>query len=298
MGLLSEKISGNNLNKPWVPVELDSIDEIFVEMAKLQSNSWVSRGQAKYYGEQLFPPIDRIEFNCLARIEKLALEQKSFYLFRSNIRYFSEGERESLHLDIPALMLMQHNGVPTRLLDWSMSPFVSLYFACRKYFNNGDWENGEIWAFDYHQYDINASKQWGLYSETQIETEKGKIFNDEMPVIFSAKGPEYLWFVLQFLRGDFSRLGAQKGLFSVVSKFGIDHAGAIRELFGDDSFIKRFIIKKEFKNEIRNELLRNYNIWEGSLFPDSAGVAEAIAKDVFGFNNVWIYNGLPNVKHY
>ncbi|NMC86598.1 MAG: hypothetical protein GYA58_15075 [Anaerolineaceae bacterium] len=90
MGLLSEKISGNNLNKPWVPIELDSIDEIFIEMAKLQGNSWASRGQAKYYGEQLFPPIDRVEFNCLTRIEKLALEQEETILRSMDLVFFAQ----------------------------------------------------------------------------------------------------------------------------------------------------------------------------------------------------------------
>jgi hypothetical protein len=90
MGLLSEKISGNNLNKPWVPIELDSIDEIFIEMAKLQGNSWTSRGQAKYYGEQLFQPIDRVEFNCLTRIEKFSLEQEETILRSMVLVFFAQ----------------------------------------------------------------------------------------------------------------------------------------------------------------------------------------------------------------
>src|ERR1039457_512358 len=43
--------------------------------------------------------------------------------------------------------LMQHHGVPTRLLDWSRSPYVALYFALEEEPKEQD-RRSAIWAID------------------------------------------------------------------------------------------------------------------------------------------------------
>ncbi|MGA9698130.1 MAG: FRG domain-containing protein, partial [Acinetobacter sp.] len=42
------------------------------------------------------------------------------------------------------MFLMQHYGVPTRLLDWSESPLVALYFAVQGHKE----EDGALWILD------------------------------------------------------------------------------------------------------------------------------------------------------
>ena len=146
----------------WFSTTLESETEVIQVLTELQGNRWLSRGQSDIYNN-LNPSIERDGLDVLSRAEKLTLERQSIDIFRSTARFFAdEGERNALQSDIGALMVLRHYDVPTRLLDWSLSPFVAAYFAV----SEKDSCNGEIWSFDYDQYLKKGGEQWSRWPRT------------------------------------------------------------------------------------------------------------------------------------
>jgi hypothetical protein len=209
------------------------------------------------------------------------LELQSIDLFRSTARFFgAEGEKSALADELSALMMMRHHGVPTRLLDWTMSPFVAAAFACGvDIADRDDDRDGEIWSFDYDRYVLEGDKQWANCPES-MEVVDGKRRFLAGRNAFVAEEP-YNWFVCCFYpSGKFPRQDAQRGLYSMTARFGRRHDQAIAELLGDSRYFHRYVVPAAIKKELKEALRKRHGIWRGSLFPDVLGAAD-IARSIF-----------------
>jgi len=80
------------------------------------------------------------------------------------LRAFMEQSKGLTLPDLPARTdrlawweLMQHHGAPTRLLDWTRSPFIGLWFA---FSDQGDYDgDAALWSFDTRQSMLNHPKE-------------------------------------------------------------------------------------------------------------------------------------------
>jgi len=86
-------------------------------------------------------------------------ELKMYHMFRERLLILCPGMYDNWE-PIDILSLMQHHGIPTRLLDFTYSPLIASYFALHD--ARGD---SAIWVIDInHLNDLQKSKGFGSYS--------------------------------------------------------------------------------------------------------------------------------------
>ena len=157
----------------WKSTTLRSKEHTLHVLAELQGKPWLCHGHAEC-SDGLASSIDRKLHQDLSRREKLTLERQSIDEFRLSARFFaSQSERNALFNDITTLIVMRHYKAPTRLLDWSESPYVAAYFAVEE---GNDAEDGQIWSFDRDRFGQDGEKkQWRKWPETTIDGSGARI---------------------------------------------------------------------------------------------------------------------------
>jgi hypothetical protein len=219
---------------------------------------------------KLFPSIFRKAPNKIFYCEKDVILDFKQYASEHNISYDFTKDLDKVLCD------MQHNGIPTRLLDWTVSPLVALYFACENDFR----KDGNVWVFDPWKYnrkifnsqtkihpqihDINviARALLGLkWTQCDIEKYLFKEYAYDPPI--DLRQP--FAFVAPFTN---KRKVFQRGVFLIYGK-NIKRPFEEVELAQD--VIDFFTIPKECKTTIIQEL-NNLYINSYTIYPDYSGM--------------------------
>lgn len=129
---------------PPTHINPESWPEAISELLKLQGTPRIYRGQ-RNYDWTLRTRLGR-DLNALPRDRnRLHIENSAigFFMDRATGLLPSVPDEHDL---LAWLSLMQHYGAPTRLLDWSQSPFVGAYFA----YEQASDSDSAIYALDAH----------------------------------------------------------------------------------------------------------------------------------------------------
>ncbi len=185
--------------------------------------------------------------------------------------YLEGGEQRSMW---NLLAQAQHHGLPTRLLDWTYSPFVALHFVTDD-IRRFD-EDGTIWCIDYTR----TNKQLPPELLKSLRREEADAFSTEMLGEVAASLPDFEGlredpFLVFFEPPSLSpRIVNQFALFSVLSSARM----TVEEwLLPRPEVYRRIEIPHELKWEIRDKL-DQANVNERVLFPGLDGLCRLLAR--------------------
>ena len=230
-------------------------------------SSWQG-GISRFRSNFVFRGVPRVSHALETSLQTGGFIQKEMHLLTSFRKYAA---RNAVHGDSVWnwLSLAKHHGLPTRVLDWTYSPYVAMHFATHdaRQFT----EDGAIWCVDYRK----TNELLPSAVRSVLQRSDVNIFTTEMLAEvasslaqFDSLSPED--FVLFFEPPSLDeRIVNQFALFSLPSSAGLLLETLLKRR--DDSY-RRLIIPAELKWEIRDKL-DQANITERVLFPGLDGLS-------------------------
>jgi hypothetical protein len=246
-----------------------------------QGKGWVFRGQ----GNPQYGLSTSLERACLSyghqRTEFPSLERRIIREFKRRLHHYTTDPPHKKDM-IEWLALMQHYGAPTRLLDWTYSFFIGVYFAVE----SAGQDHCVLWALkmepfkahdvlsEHENVDVEERYQRYLCDDTSLKDEAwlrqcalvDHLFDRPRPLIHS---------VNPFRLND--RLTIQQGLFLMPGDISRDFEENMMVHSSSPKDLIRFEI--DSTPPVRREILINLhrmNISRASLFPGLVGFAESL----------------------
>jgi len=269
-------------------LKIKSVKEAVELAIKFKNNWW--RGQPLTYGS-LIPKIYRNEyFNDFHQ----AFDPSKEFEIIEKFKRFSPTLKSGLpdkENRLDWLILMQHYGAPTRLLDWTESILVGLFFAVSKELK----KDGEIWSMFPQELNLKAGlgEIFPLESSRILKFLAGEPSHtnptelaDELKLKKMPDSPVAFYPTL-----GFPRMTSQLSTFTIHPK--IKEGKSINELILEQNKLARYIIPSKFKKPIMDQL-NILGISNRTLFQD----LESLSKDIqLEFSNplrkLW---GQPEIK--
>jgi FRG domain len=189
-------------------------------------------------------------------------EQNFYYEFRARSGSLLSSSLSSWDV----LFLMQHHGVPTRLLDWTESFATALYFALE-----GATSDIDVWMLDPYGLNQEQANTAGIVDvESNLKTEYFDLFIEPAAGARSTSGSV----VAIYPRRQIARLASQHGLFTLHYS-----PTALEDL--NRPWLTRFTLTAAAVDETKR-LLKVLGVNDFSLFPDLDGLSRFLRKRIKG----------------
>lgn len=250
-------------------IRVESWDELVRRTEEL--DGWAFRGERSARWPLASSLFRRLSRFCDDKKLWPAREARSLRIFRRKAHIYLH-DRGALDDDLRALALMQHYGAPTRLIDFTKSPYVAAFFALE--------EAGE----DAVVFALNTPFLWRATPDFDPRLTRDAIdprqpgnfaryfAPNNMPIVWCGEPAEM----------D-QRLIAQSGVFVVPGQVDLPLDDILRRYRAPDPLVRKFVVPGRVRAEAMRALYR-MNISYATLFPGLEGLARSLA---FELEVVW-----------
>lgn len=252
-------------------IEIRSVAEL-IEQINTLPNHFLYRGHANS-DWPLQSSLERIIGSKWSAEEAKLFEEYSLNQFQSKFHLY---DRENVKPDskLAWLSIMQHYGVPTRLLDFTESPYVALYFALEAYSPQAR-ADFAIFALDYSaimdRSIAHICSKDGEFKETRISV------YEKQDAVFETVVDRFAYNIAWIAEPKQlnARLDRQAGSFLLSGNRGL----RIQDVLDSEPYANvemyKFCVAHDLYTGIFS-LLRKMNITSKSLYGDLDGLARSI----------------------
>ncbi|MBK9127446.1 MAG: FRG domain-containing protein [Phycisphaerales bacterium] len=262
----------------WPARQVMSFDQLYDEIrtttaCRAKSIAWRGLARASW---QLETTIDRALTRC-ARDESyeqwLGREQAVIARFREEGAPYARSIEEAYLRNIWNLLALgRHCGLPTRLLDWTHSPWVAAWFASHEHSDT----DGVIWWFNDNEFEQVIHEAWDGWRVPTRSQYYGRVREMGTPEVVAGTDPRVLeatafdpsgapWISKIHYEPTFPRMAAQQAFMTACGCLRKTHNEAIDKVPNNAQIERgRIVIPGHLKGDVRARL-KEMNINATSL---------------------------------